>query len=70
MMSRTETELKNVCACHGIARRNWEIQWIFVIVLRMNYYFAANFRQVFKYETVVFKRYFIPLLQDGLQRKF
>ena len=37
----------------------------FATFLRLNYYFAANFRQVFKDETVVFKRYFVPLLQDG-----
>ena len=56
------TELKHVCACHGISRRKWEIQGLFVIVLRLNYYFAANFRQVCKDETVVFdKRYFVPL---------
>ena len=39
---------------------------VFATFLRLNYYFAANFRQVFKDETVVFKRYFVPLLQDGL----
>ena len=61
-----QTELKIICACHGLAWRNWEIQGLFVIVLRLNYYFTANFRQVFKYETVVLKRYFVPLLQDGL----
>ena len=57
---------KNGCASHGIARRNWEIQEFFGIFLRLNYYFAANFRQVFKDETVVFNRYFVPLIQDGL----
>ena len=37
-----------------------------VIVLQLNYYFAVNFRQVCKDGTVVFKRYYVPLLQDGL----
>ena len=29
------TELKMVCACHGIARRNWEIQGFFAAFLRL-----------------------------------
>ena len=52
---------KNVCTCHGIARRNWEIQGLFAIVLRLNYYFVAKFRQVFKDETVVFTKYVVPV---------
>ena len=47
------TELKNVCACHGIARRNWEILGFLATFLQLNYYFVANFRQVFRDETVV-----------------
>ena len=47
------TELKNVCTYHGIAWKNWEIQGFLATCLHLNYYFAANFWQVFKDETVV-----------------
>ena len=41
------TELKNVCASHGIARRNFEIQGLFATFFRLNYYFVANFQLIF-----------------------
>ena len=47
-----------------------DIRFFFAAFSRLHYYFTSNFRQVFKDETVVFKRYFVPLLQDGLKRKF
>ena len=37
-----------------------------IFAIEQKYYFAANFRQVFKDETVVFRRYFVPPLQDDL----
>ena len=38
----TWTELKNVCACNGIARRNCDMQWLFVIELLLRGQFSAN----------------------------
>ena len=60
------TELKTVAHVTELLGETGRYKSFFGTFLRLNYYFAANFRQVFKDETVVFKRYFVPLIQDGL----